>query len=89
MYNIDVDNYAHALQFFPDSYKTQKVRNKVINTYLSTIQLLHEVASLKKKHVIKLLIDILLFLILFLICIRLKHCVINQFLITFYAKILS
>lgn len=38
MYNKDLDIYPHGLQFFPDSYKTQKVRNKVVNTQLSTIQ---------------------------------------------------
>ena len=32
-----VDNYAYALEFIPDCYKTQKMCNKAINTYPSPI----------------------------------------------------
>ena len=30
--NKVVDKYVHALDFVPDCYKTQKMRNKTINT---------------------------------------------------------
>ena len=31
MCNKAVDNYPHALEFVPDSYKTQKIRDKDLN----------------------------------------------------------
>ena len=34
MCNEAVDNYAHALEFVPDCYKTQKMCNKAVNTFL-------------------------------------------------------
>ena len=38
MCNQTVDNYAHALEFVPDCYKTQKLCNKPVDTYPSGIQ---------------------------------------------------
>ena len=37
MCNQAVDNYAHALEFVLDSNKTQKMCNKSVSTYPSTI----------------------------------------------------
>ena len=33
-----VDNYAHALEFVSDQYKTQEMCIKAVNNYLSAIQ---------------------------------------------------
>ena len=33
-----VENYAHALEFVPNCYKTQKICNKAANTSPSAIQ---------------------------------------------------
>ena len=38
MWNEAVDNYAHALEFVPEFYKTQEMCNKAVNTYTSAIQ---------------------------------------------------
>ena len=38
MYNKAVDNYAHALEFVPECYKTWEMWNKAANTFPSTIQ---------------------------------------------------
>ena len=38
MCNQTVDNYAHALEFVPDCYKTLKLCNKPVDTYPSGIQ---------------------------------------------------
>ena len=38
MWNKAVDNYAHALEFVPEFYKTQEMCNKAVNTYTSAIQ---------------------------------------------------
>ena len=42
MCNIAVDNYTHALKYFPDSFKTQEMYNKAVNIYHSTIQFVPE-----------------------------------------------
>ena len=34
-----VENYAHALEFVPNCYKTQKICNKAANTSPSAIQI--------------------------------------------------
>ena len=36
MCNKAVDNYPHALELFPESYKAQKVCDKAVNTYSFT-----------------------------------------------------
>ena len=33
MYNKAVENYPHALEFFPECYETQKMCDKVVNRY--------------------------------------------------------
>ena len=33
-----VYNYPHALEFLPECYKTQKICNKAVDTYTSTIK---------------------------------------------------
>ena len=38
MCNRAGDNYAYALEFVPDCYKTQNMCNKVVNTSPSAIQ---------------------------------------------------
>ena len=38
MRNKAVDNYAHALEFVPDRYKTQEMGIKAVDNYLSTIK---------------------------------------------------
>ena len=35
MCNKAVDNYAHALEFVPDCYETQKMGDKAVDTSLS------------------------------------------------------
>ena len=42
MCNKAVYNNAHALEFAPDCYKTQKLCNKTVNTYPSTVQFVRE-----------------------------------------------
>ena len=67
MHNEAFDSYAHA-----DCYKTHKMCDKSVNTDSSTIHLFLNAIELKK-CVIKLLI-VFLYLILFLIYIKLKKC---------------
>ena len=38
MFNKAVDNYHHALEFVPEYYKTQKMSEKAVDTYPSTIK---------------------------------------------------
>ena len=38
MCNKTVDNYAHALEFVPDWYKTQEMWIKAVKNYPSTIK---------------------------------------------------
>ena len=35
--NKTIDNYPHALEFVLESYKTQKMSDKAVDTYPSTI----------------------------------------------------
>ena len=36
------ESYVHALEYDPNSYKTQKMCNKAVNTYPSPIQFVSE-----------------------------------------------
>ena len=72
-----VDNYPHALKFVPDCYMTQKMCDKAVNTHAFIIEY---VPDQFKKRVIKRLIDVFLYLILFPINMRLKKCVTELFL---------
>ena len=54
MFYKAVDNYAHALEFVRDCYKTQRISNKAIDTYPSAYNLFLVNIRLKK-CVIKLL----------------------------------
>ena len=38
MFNKAVDNFPHALKFFPNCYITQKMCDEVANTHPSTIR---------------------------------------------------
>ena len=73
MYNKAVDNYAHALEFVLDCYKTQKMCSKPVDTYL--LQYNSFLANMRLTIcVLKVLILVLLCLILFLIDKRFKKC---------------
>ena len=37
-----VNNYAHVLEFVPESYKTHKMCDKAVDTYLSTTEYVHD-----------------------------------------------
>ena len=43
-------NYAHALEFVPDCYKTQQTCNKTVYTSPSTIKLVPECYKTKVMH---------------------------------------
>ena len=38
MCNKVVDNYLHALEYVPDCYMTQNMRDKAVNTHPSTTE---------------------------------------------------
>ena len=81
-----VDNYPYALKFVPDCYMNQKLCEKGVDTHPSTIAfvLLQKHSSLiairPKKCMIKLLIEVFLHLLIFLIDIKLKKCETELFL---------
>ena len=75
-----VDNYAHALKFVSDGYKTQKMCIKALNNYPSTIPLVPECYKTQEMCV-RAVILVLLYLILFSIDIRLKKYVIKLLII--------
>lgn len=78
MQNKDVDNYANASEFVPDSYIDDEMRNKVVYTYHSAIQFVPKCYKLTE-CVIKLLILVASYLVLSLINIRLNRSVIKVF----------
>ena len=59
-----IDNYPYVLKFVPDCYMMQKMCDKAVNTYHSTKQFLDAIRL--TKCVIKLLIDVILHLFIFL-----------------------
>ena len=79
MCNKAVDNCPHALDYVPECYKTQKVFDEAVRTYPSTIKFVPEFIMTQEicdKGVYR----CFLYLILFLINIRLKKCVTELFL---------
>ena len=70
MCNKAVDNYPCTLEFVPECYKTQKV---CVDAHLSTIQFVFE--YYKTQEMCYKAVNIFLYLILFLINIKLKKCV--------------
>ena len=80
MCNKVVDNYAHTLEFVPECYKTQEMCDKAVNNYPYTKNLFLNAIRGLKKSVIRLLVGIfLLYLVLFLIGIKLKEFVTKLF----------
>ena len=68
-----VDNYPHALKFVPDCYMAQNMRNKTVNTHHSTIQLVPECYKTQTRCD-KAVNRCFLYLILFMIGVKLKKC---------------
>ena len=72
------NNYSHELEFVPENYKTEIMKNKVVNNSQSALQFVPKQFVAKvirhKKCMIKLLILAFLYLLLFLIDIKLKKC---------------
>ena len=66
------------LKSVPDCYQNQKMCDKVVDTYPSTIEYVPD--RLKTQEIIKPLINVILCLILFPINIRLKKSVVKSFL---------
>ena len=62
------NNYSHELEFVPENYKTEIMKNKVVPKQFVAKVIRH------KKCMIKLLILAFLYLLLFLIDIKLKKC---------------
>ena len=78
MFNKTVDNYPHALEFVPEFFKDQKMYDKAVDTHPSTIKFFLEYYKTQEMcdEVVK---RCFLYLILFLISIRLKKCVAELF----------
>ena len=74
-----VDNYLHALEFFPECYKTQKAYDKVVDTYPFTIKFVPK-CLMTQEMCDKAVNRFYLYLILFLIDIKIKKCVTELFL---------
>ena len=80
MCNKAVDNYPRELEFVPERYKIQKMCDKAVNTYPSTIAFVPE-CFMTQECVIEQLIDDFLYLILFLIDIKLYKIVMKLLMI--------
>ena len=78
-----VDNYPHALEFVPQCYKTQKISDKAVETYPYTIKFGRECFMTQEMCDKVVNIYIFLYLILFLIGIKLKKCV-TEFLLKIF-----
>ena len=74
MCNKAVDNYPHALEFVSECYKTKKVCDIAADSYLSKIQLVPECYKTQEMCYQE-VNRCLLYLILFLINIKLKKSV--------------
>ena len=83
MFNKAIDNYPHALEFVPECYKTQQVCDKALNTYPFTIKFVPE-CFMTQEMCDKAVNRYFLYLILFLIGIKLKKYVIELFLKIFF-----
>ena len=79
MCNKAFDIYPQALDFLPEYYKTQKICDKVVNSYSSTTKFIPECVS-TQELCDKAVNRYFLYLILFLISIKLKKCVTELFL---------
>ena len=66
-----IDNYPHVLTFLRNCYKTHKMYDKAVNTQPSTIQLVPECYKTHEMYD-KAVNRSFLYLVLFLICIKLK-----------------
>ena len=75
MCNKAVNNYSHELQFVPECFMTQGMCCKAVNTCQ---------CFMTQEYVMKQLTDAFLYLILFLIGIKLKKCVTELFLKIFF-----
>ena len=76
MYNKAVDNYRHALQFVPECYKTLYMCYKAIDTYSALTKFVPECYKTQEMCDKA---DVSLYLILFLIGIKLKECATELF----------
>ena len=83
MCNKAVDNYPHALKLVPECFKTQRMCDKTVDTDPSTIKFVPE-CFMTQKCVIRELIDVILYFVLFLIDIKLQKCVTELFLKIFF-----
>ena len=83
MHNKAVDNYHYALEFVPKRYKTQKICDKAVNTYPSTIKFVPE-CFMTQEMCDKAVNRYFLYLILFLINIKIKKSVTELFLKIFF-----
>ena len=79
MRNRAVYNYPHAVEYVTEGYKTQKMCDKDVDTYPSTIKFLLE-CFMTQNCEIKQLIDVILYLSIFLIGIKIKKFVTELFL---------
>ena len=77
-----VGNYPHALEFVLQCYKTQKMGDKAVDTYPSIIEYVAD-QFITQKMCDKAANSCILYLIIFLINIKLTKCVIKFFLMTF------
>ena len=80
MCNKAVDDYAHALEFVPDQYKTQEMCIKAVDHYPSTIKYFPDQYK-TQEMCIRAVNTCSFFFILFLIDVRPKLCVIKLLMI--------
>ena len=79
MCNKAIDNYPHPLEFVPECNKTQNMCDKAVETHPSTIKYVHECYKTQEMYY-KTVHKCFLYLILFLIYIKLKKYVTQLFL---------
>ena len=79
MCNRVVNNYAAALEFVPDCYKTQKIRDKAVDIYSSSVIKFVPEYYKTQKMCDKAVYTCPLYFILFLVNIRRTKCVIKLF----------
>ena len=82
-----IDNYSHTLEFVPGFYKYQKMYNRAVGTQPSTKQFVLE-CNEPKEICYKAVNIYSLYLILFLINMKLKKYVTQLFFISFFNSIL-
>ena len=73
MFNKAVNNYPYELEFVPECYQTQNMCDRAVNTYPSTIKFIPE-CPMTQEMCDKAVNRCFLYLILFLINIKLKKC---------------